>query len=285
MEGNSHQTLLDEESLAHLSVGVSVSESADLGRLGLTEAHVRLALGEIARVVILAGGTLVYGGHLRPGYTDFLESEVGRYGQADQSLRLCIAWSEHRSRSLSELKERQRSLGGQGTFVYLNPDGQAVKASENRSEGAESVGPETARRSLTGLRQFLTSSTSARVFLGGKERGFAGRIPGVMEEALLAIRARQPLFFAGGFGGATASMAELICNLPNRWPPHDLDRYPVDAAAATGLDEIREAIASTGWTPSENRLTDAENKRLATTHRPSEVASLVAIGLDRITSR
>ena len=64
-------------------VGVSVSESADLRRLGLVERHLRLALGEVGRVVIRGGYSLVYGGHLdADGYTAFLQSEMDRYGRS-----------------------------------------------------------------------------------------------------------------------------------------------------------------------------------------------------------
>lgn len=48
--------MLGPEALRELRVGVSVSESPDLGRLGLVETHFRLALGEIARVILLGGG-------------------------------------------------------------------------------------------------------------------------------------------------------------------------------------------------------------------------------------
>lgn len=48
--------LLGPDALREVRVGVSVSESPDLGRLGLVETHFRLALGEIARVILLGGG-------------------------------------------------------------------------------------------------------------------------------------------------------------------------------------------------------------------------------------
>jgi hypothetical protein len=58
-------------------IAIPVSESADLNRLGLLEIHFRLALAEIARCVLVSGGTLVYGGHLRrDGYTNFLVQEL-----------------------------------------------------------------------------------------------------------------------------------------------------------------------------------------------------------------
>jgi hypothetical protein len=41
---------------------------------------------------------------------------------------------------------------------------------------------------------------------------------------------------------------------------------------------VAETIASTGWSLDRNGLSDVDNRRLATTHRPSEAASLVDRG-------
>jgi hypothetical protein len=55
--------LLPSEGLRGARIGISVSDSPDLDRLGLLEIHFRLALAEIG--VLVSGGTLAYGGHLR----------------------------------------------------------------------------------------------------------------------------------------------------------------------------------------------------------------------------
>jgi hypothetical protein len=74
--------LLPPDALKGVRLGVSVSESPDLTRLGFFEDHLRMALGEIARCVMVSGGTLGYGGHLSPdGYTTFLIHEVHRYAR------------------------------------------------------------------------------------------------------------------------------------------------------------------------------------------------------------
>lgn len=252
-------------------IGLSISESADLQRLGLVERHLRLALGEVARVVIRAGHSLVYGGHLDPdGYTAFLESEMGRYGCTDRPLQLIIGWSEHRRLSLTDLRRHKDDLGLKARITYLDADGTPIALDTERGEDPAPISD--LRASLTALRRYLTKETDARVLIGGKERDYKGEMPGIVEEALLAIEANQPLYLAGGFGGATATIAALASGLDHRWPP---------AEDETDLSLLRDAIEANGWTITENRLTEEENLRLATTHRPSEIASLVAIGLNR----
>src|ERR1700747_3069432 len=105
MESATHKEaqLLPSNALKDIRLGISVSDSPDLARLGLLEAHFRLALGEIARCVLVSGGFLAYGGHLHPdGYTTFLEQELHRYSRRDRPLHICLAWQEHRELSPSE---------------------------------------------------------------------------------------------------------------------------------------------------------------------------------------
>ncbi len=265
---------LGPSSLVGVRVGVSVSESSELARLGLTDAHLKLALAEIARVVIRAGGTLVYGGHLqRDGYTAFLEGEVDRYGGTDRLLQLVVPWGEHRRMSLSELQARREALSLKGAFTYLDPSGRSIAADAQRGEQPAPVQDASVARSLTALREHLCAVTDARVLLGGKEDGYLGVAPGIIEEALLAIRAGQSIYAAGGFGGATATVAQVVCAVDDRWPPvqSTSDRWPA---------QLCESVETTGWSP-DNGLDALENLQLAATHRPSEAASLIANGLAR----
>jgi len=45
---------------------------------------------------------------------------------------------------------------------------------------------------------------------GGRTSGAAGRYPGVIEEAFLALRASKPLYLAGILGGATRQVIDAI---------------------------------------------------------------------------
>ena len=63
------------------AVGISVSESPDLGVLGLSGGHLRDAMAEIALHLLASGRSLAYGGDLRQhGFTELLAELVGRYG-------------------------------------------------------------------------------------------------------------------------------------------------------------------------------------------------------------
>lgn len=270
--------ILPPDALAGKAVGLSVSDSPDLGRLGLAELHVRLALGEIARSVLLAGGELVYGGHLEPdGYTAFLQSELEKYGRSSRPLLVCLAWQEHRERSLDELDTAEAALGLRGKLEYLSPAGSPVDRAEGRDDAPVPVEDADLRAAaLTGLRRHLTDVCDGRVLIGGRREDFQGVMPGVIEEALLAIKAGQPVFLAGGFGGATFDAARSLGLAIDGWPQLAPD-------GADWLSALSDAAEQSGWHPELNGLTLAENLRLAATHRPSDVATLVAVGLGRLT--
>jgi hypothetical protein len=97
--------LLGPEALRGIRLGISVSDSPDLGRLGLLEQHFRLALGEIARAILIAGGEATYGGYIDPeGYGAYLASELQRFARRDRPFHAVLAWPEHRRMTVERLK-------------------------------------------------------------------------------------------------------------------------------------------------------------------------------------
>lgn len=286
--------LLPARALPGVRVGISVSDSADLARLGLTPTHFKLAVRELARTVLVGGGTLAYGGHLLPGgYTEFLIGELSQYASAggfkhdgarrDDALLVCLSNAEHRKCSLDELDKVDDQLGSQGRLDCIDLNGQWLA---DRTAGREAAGApyptdkQELAKGLTALRRYMTEHTSARVLLGGKRDGYMGGMPGVMEEALMALRAHQPLYLAGGFGGITLDMAATIdprCEdlCPNGW------KERLDAASRTGLEAIAQWVGEAGMARLDNGLSPDENLHLATTHRPPEIAALVGLGLGR----
>lgn len=60
---------------------------------------------------------------------------------------------------------------------------------------------------------------SARVLLGGKLQGYSGFLPGLFEEALVALERGVPLYVLGGFGGAAEVLARVLLAAPGDRPP------------------------------------------------------------------
>jgi hypothetical protein len=142
----------------------------------------------------------------------------------------------------------------------------------------------------------MNAQISARVLLGGRLQGYMGRLPGLAEEAIFAIRAAKPLYLAGGFQGCTGA---LIAALLGETPDALTEAYQFrDAAYRQMLERhntlleveainyptlIRE-LAAYGMDGlcAGNGLTEAENRRLFETPHLIEMVYLVLRGLLRL---
>ena len=275
--------ILPPDALEGIRLGISVSGSPDLGRLGLLESHFRLALGEIARCVLLCGGKLGYGGHLDPeGYTAFLVKELQRYGRRDRPLRVFLAWQEHRKLCVADIGKQKELLGLCGEIVCLDVDGAEIDPFEDRPEQAVEETDEAVRGSgLTAMRGHMAENTDGRIFLGGRRAGFQGNMPGLVEEAIMALERGQPIYLAGGFGGATIDMVRALGVDDGAILPTGADEPAKDKRLVRGLERLADARNRTGRKGLDNGLTESENRKLAATHRPSEIATLVSLGLGR----
>ena len=276
--------LAPSDSLRDLRVGLSVSDSDDLSRLGLSSAHAEQAVGELARAVLVAGGSLVYGGRVKPsGFTQYLMHEVRRYGRDDESaLTLCLAAPEHLKLSRDELDEIDKALGTRGRIVCLDLEGHEIKGilrNKSRDPGPFSNGD--APRAYSSMRRHLAAMTDARVLIGGKLSGFAGAMPGIVEEAIAAVEAGHPLYVSAGFGGAAALVAERLHLDDLNWAPDDFPARPDDERIDRGLQLLDEATASSGWSAMSCGLDEQTVRQLAATHRAGDIASLVVRGLAR----
>ena len=277
------EKLFNSTALSGMVLGISVSESEDLQRLGLLEIHFQMALAEIARAVLVGYGTLAYGGYLRAtGYTAFLSREVERYGRRDAPFKVYVAWSEHRILTLEYLQQQANALGLYGQVIYLDQQGNPIDPRQGRNNEALSAPDEREiQSSLTSMRRRIVKDTQGRVLLGGKRRGFHGVMPGVLEEAILAVEAGLPIYLVGGFGGAATDVARALDIDTEGWLP-PFPGEPPDERLTRGIESLVKAADRTGRKSLENGLSPAENKLLSMTNRPGEVASLIARGLARV---
>jgi hypothetical protein len=255
-----------------------VSNSPDLARLGLTETHLRMALGEIARAILVADGGLSYGGHLRAdGYTAFLVHECEKYRSRNRPFTGCLPWSVHRALSAPELNQHRSSIGLLGRYVFLDPEGTPLDdPTEGRGSDGERVDAATTADSLTAARRYMAEITDGRIVLGGQRSAFQGRMPGVVEEIILSMRAGQPTYVAGGFGGAAGDIAHTLGLDPDGWLG-----IP-DRSSDPDLSELASTADETSWDPTNNGLTLKQNRQLAVSYRASEIASLLIVGLTNL---
>jgi hypothetical protein len=154
-------------------------------------------------------------------------------------------------------------LAGTAELVCLTLNGRRLTL-DQRLELVRREPTETEwAKGLTAMRQVMREETHARIVLGGRVDQHKGVMPGIAEEALLSLQARQPLFLMGGFGGCARDIAETL-GLAAPW------------AGSRPAWPGREAFEAFDLS---NGLTVEENSTLARTPHVDQAVTLILRGL------
>lgn len=264
------------EALADHVIAISVSESPDLGALGMSEAHLRDATAELARHLLALGARVAYGGDLRAGgFTEILFELVARHrrdaeeGDQRAAILSYLAWPVHISKAFHDLERYARELEGTAELLMLDAEGVLMSVDQRKELESREPEPNEWASGLTAMRRQMSVSTSARVVAGGRVEGFLGALPGIAEEARIAIDGERPLYLLGGFGGCAADIAAAI----------DLAVVPGVSQRDWGQADI---FADASAARLHNGLTLEENRKLAVTPHVDEATALVLRGLLRL---
>jgi hypothetical protein len=255
-------------------IAISISESPDMGVLGLGKEHLEDAMTEIARHLLACGASLAYGGDLRAGgFTELLFEVVNRYrpNKAIEKInvRNFLAWPVHVSMSALEIEERRAALEGVAELVLLAPDGSELMADEGAPD--QQLTTVDWEDGLTAMRKTMAAAVDARIVLGGRTTDFRGRLPGIAEEALIQMQNNSPLYVLGGFGGCSLGIASAM----------GLRRDGYDLADWKGLENF----TSRSSQDLKNGLDFEENFILANTVHVDQAVALVLRGLLRTRKR
>jgi hypothetical protein len=276
-------------------IGLSISNSPDLSAFGMGLVHLEDAMVECARHLLTQGASLAYGGDLRPGgFTTILFELVRSHNRAGTKERIhnFLAWPIGLHVDAGIWREYMDEIR----------DYRVAPPVDLGLDPTVDVGPDDMpgryiwSRSLTAMRVDMNSQTAARVLLGGQVRGFKGKYPGVLEEALLALRSKKPLYLVGGFGGCTQSIVQALKgDTPEAFTEafQSTDplfatiaaRYQIDAAEGKGnpinyAGELK-YLQSVGLVGLENGLSEDENNVLSNSKNLPEIVYLVLKGLSQ----
>ena len=212
-------------------------------------------------------------------------------------------------------KEQRAKFASQATFKRIaRPDG--IEALEPETFVAEPIffpASNPARRyawarGMSAMREQQTADIDARIVLGGKVgptttatpdggkkvNWYMGRIPGVIEEAILTLQAKRPTYLCGGFGGAAALVAKLLeGEVPHEFTweyqsqaPHStemLELYKKHGIPWQGYEELADICKGIGvkGLSAANHLTEAENCELFRSRDVPRIVELLLTGLTR----
>ena len=278
------------------TIGVSISESDNLEELGYSVYHLKDAVIEIARYILSVGGKLAYGGDMRQGGFTELIFDLLAYYKADKQLAPHERFYSYLAYPLSTTlsKEKEAELIRNVSFKAIAPPTELQI--ENPKEFLKPNSPENLyiwARCLTKMREEMESNCDARIFVGGKTKGFKGQCPGVLEEFLIAIKYDHPIYLVGAFGGVTKDIIDALNGLH---PASFNNEYYLDnteyqkmlsifnkkhPSDSINYDKYLSTLQSKGLTAiaKQNGLSESDNVRLSITPHLSEVVYLILKGL------
>jgi hypothetical protein len=300
------------------TVAVSLSNAPDTETYGGSPEHLATFADDLVLYLLIAGLRVAYGGvlghdALQKGavegddinYVERLLAMVRSHsvllsdviGKPPSPIENWVAWPIHCRFGDNEL----RNYGQEAILKDLKaPPDLDVTPDELNPLPNGFVPPDTPAqryawaRSLTFMRCSMQAETSARIAMGGRLAGYQGLWPGVLEEGVIALRARQPLYLLGLFGGAARLLIDAL---------RGIEREELASpwlATIRGSDELRGEYrrrAHIVQTPEEladelkqlgaagmsaalnNGLSEEENMELIASDDPQRIVALLLCGL------
>ncbi|MFD1000038.1 TIR domain-containing protein [Ohtaekwangia kribbensis] len=206
------------------AIGISISESDEMEKLGLSRLHLQNEMVEIARYLLSKGYNLAYGGDLNYdsqfNFLEILFQLAMTYG-GSPSARIINYSAFPLYTKISAAREAE--IKRVAKIIRVNPSNEFDEWTEVRYESAseeqrqylnklfdpkDAEAKEIWSRSLTKMRETMANDISARIVLGGKISNFLGKMPGVVEEATICINNGITLFVNSTFGGASSILLE-----------------------------------------------------------------------------
>jgi hypothetical protein len=299
------------------TITVSISESDDARRYGLSKDHFDTLTDEIHLYLLLAGLKIAYGGGLKgdssigSNFTLRLFELVRAYSKLAEGVN-----SRHLKEAILNIAPWPLYLDyGENEWALFSGEVADYKAAprpnlpwsddeifslEGRDRTLPSDTPQRRyawSRGLSAMRELITEHSQARLVIGGKLKGFAGLVPGVVEEAWISLQEKHPLFLIGGFGGAARAVSDLLSGterpeFTEDWARQNIPDY--DEAKALyakygiefhSLERIGTEIEGSGKaglaTALNNGLNETENEELIYCTEPRRIVELTLTGLAR----
>ena len=284
----------DKKALLSHKIGISISNNEDIKKYGYEYIHLQDSMNEIARYLLVIGCELVYGGdiHYKHDYNfvnslfELATTHNKENKQIPQKITNFLAYPLYKKIDVAD----RAKLVKVATFREIEPlliiNGK--KVTDQRISFA---------LNLSSMRNEMNEYIDARIIMGGKVSGFSGVYPGILEEALLALRKEKPLFIIGSFGGVSKLLAELITDQISEKEFIDKLKFNEDYdffkekynefVENTDVEEIDYhrvlcEIKDRGIVGLNNGLSKEENEKLFVTNNIIEVVTIILKGLCEI---
>lgn len=207
----------ESNALRGLRVGLSISDAPTDGFKSHhlhTSQSIRFAQ-DLARHLLARSATLIYGGDLRKdGFTEFILDEAialkNRLNTDDIHVENHLAWPLYKADE-QVIAWRAKYKPVMETVEHDVPDD--VAGDIDKSVFLPPNTPQNRyvwSRCLTEMRLKSIESCQARICAGGKLSGYNGKMPGVLEEIVIAIQKDKPVYLLGALGGVVGEVCKVM---------------------------------------------------------------------------
>jgi hypothetical protein len=295
--------------LAGCVLNLSISESDDSSQRGYPDWQVNRTTLQIVAALFGQGASIVFGHDWREdgvmeavyGFARQVQAPIPlspeqATAESQPLLRNLLPWPDkpYLSDQDRELLESTLKVELAGLPKELEP----FDVEGRNLEPNNALSRYLRARGLTFLRHRLNAISHVRFCLGGRRSGYAGRYPGVIEEAFVAVKAGKPLYLAGFLGGATGQVIDAMEGkqiTDDFCPPSSLqglyDAPPLKELDQATLDDriidrasVWNTFAKAGHEQlsATNGLAEEENNELHHTPVVDRAIELVLTGLSRL---
>lgn len=286
-------------------IGISISNPSmeELIKIGQNGSHLSILSQDIARHILARHGMLIYGGDLRKdGFTKFLFEEAlilqARLISDSIYIENYISWPIYVEES-SEIINWKAKYNNVAEMIEIKYPDDVKDLIVNDRTFLHPVNKENSfiwTRCLTEMRNEMINNCDVRISAGGTSSEYKGKMPGVLEEIIIALEKNKPLFLLGGFGGITSKVCDLILHkkildeltvewqIDNNKGYKDLLNY-ASSRQYNYVDDYSSAIntlTSSGISKLNNGLNEKENYRLFETPFIDEAVHLLLKGLKNL---
>lgn len=197
------------------NIAISVAVSNDLSSLGVGLEMLKDLTIELSRHILKAGGKMIYGGNLtKDGFTKKfkdLSRQYGKYEKAKDDVVYFtnyLTWPLYNNISIDDVAEYRDSrvkLVRAEPSRFVSPDQRDKFILPDNNDNRF-----LCATSLSLRRQLAEKEANARILVGGKTFGYSGCMPGLVEEFLVTLENKHPVYLIGGFGGAVKQIIQII---------------------------------------------------------------------------
>src|SRR5262249_23883855 len=143
----------------------------------------------LARALWMKGAVLAFGGD--PGRGDLIQ----RLEEVRQELPMPLSTTPKTPLRLVLFPPSEQAAQGVLTVIPTDSSVQVVANPVRKGDGDSDI--LSRKHELFTMRWRMTCRCSARILVGGGVQDYAGRMPGIFEEGMLALALGQPVYILG----------------------------------------------------------------------------------------